>query len=89
MTEKTIYAHVAGVNNSIPAKSQQVGGDHYMTLGVQPWTAMESWMAPEAFQGFLLGNVIKYCARKKGDKLEDLRKARHYLDRLIETMEGK
>lgn len=35
--------------------------------------------------GFCLGNTVKYIARagKKGDELEDLRKARWYLDRQI------
>ena len=26
---------------------RQVGGDHYMNMGVQPWKAMESWMTDE------------------------------------------
>jgi hypothetical protein len=35
--------------------------------------------------GFNLGNAIKYIARadRKGDAIEDLRKARWYLDREI------
>jgi hypothetical protein len=39
--------------------------------------------------GFHLGNVIKYIARagRKGDTLEDLRKARWYLDRYIVNLE--
>jgi hypothetical protein len=64
----------------------QVGGDHYQKLDVQPWAAMEAWMTDEEFAGFLRGNVIKYvarCTQKNG--LEDLRKARHYLDKLIEV----
>lgn len=38
---------------------------------------------------FNLGNVIKYVWRagKKGDHLEDLRKARWYLDREIQRIE--
>ncbi len=70
----------------IGADKEQVGGDHYMNLGVQPWAAMESWMSREQFAGFLRGNAIKYLARceAKGG-VEDLRKARHYLDKLIET----
>ena len=38
-----------------------------------------------------LGNVIKYIARAgyKGDKLEDLKKARWYLDRYINEVMGK
>jgi hypothetical protein len=39
---------------------------------------------------FYLGNVIKYVSRagKKGDELEDLKKARWYLDRRIARMEA-
>ncbi len=41
--------------------------------------------------GFHLGNAVKYVARagKKGDALEDLKKARWYLDRLIQKMEAE
>lgn len=69
------------------ADTQQVGGDHYTRLQVQPWAAMEAWMSPEEFQGFLRGNAIKYLARDKGNRLEDWKKARHYLDKLIEVLE--
>ena len=39
---------------------------------------------------FRLGNVVKYISRagKKGDALEDLRKARWYLNREIKTLES-
>jgi hypothetical protein len=39
--------------------------------------------------GFCLGNTVKYIARagKKGDLLEDLKKARWYLDRAIQNKE--
>ena len=73
------------------ANDHQVGGTHYASKSIQPWAAMESWMTHEEFQGFLRGNVIKYIARDKGDMtdgLQDLKKARHYLDKLIETIEG-
>jgi hypothetical protein len=48
---------------------------------------MESWMSEEAFKGYIWGNVIKYMARweDKGGK-QDLEKARHYLDKLIELV---
>jgi hypothetical protein len=40
--------------------------------------------------GFCLGNCIKYISRagKKGDALEDLRKARWYLEREIARLGG-
>lgn len=66
---------------------EQIGGCHYVTKSVQPWEAMESWMSEEAFKGFIWGNVIKYIARweDKGGK-QDLEKARHYLDKLLEIV---
>ena len=71
--------------------STQVGGTHYTSLSVQPWAAMESWMAPAEFAGFLRGNVIKYIARagkKRNATMEDLKKAQHYLNKLIEFESG-
>lgn len=40
--------------------------------------------------GFCLGNTVKYISRagKKGDALEDLKKARWYLDREIQEREA-
>jgi len=71
----------------VSSGEMQVGGDHYVTKSVQPWDAMKAWMSHEEFAGFLRGNVIKYIARYK-DKggLDDLQKARHYLDKLIEIV---
>jgi len=41
--------------------------------------------------GYHLGNALKYIWRagNKGKKLEDLKKARWYLNRYIELVEGK
>ena len=75
---------IAGV-----ARREQISGDHYVTKAVQPWDAMQSWMTPEQFEGFLRGNAIKYLARytdKRG--IEDVRKAMHYMARLVEHLEA-
>lgn len=70
------------------ASAHQVGGDHYRSKSIQPWTAMESWMTAEEFEGYLRGNIIKYIARYKDkDGLRDVYKARHYLERLTEHLE--
>ena len=71
---------------STRADDLQVGGDHYKNMGVQPWKAMESWMTPEQFAGFLRGNAIKYLARcdAKGG-IDDIKKAKHYIEKLIEV----
>lgn len=70
------------------ANNTQIGGNHYRSKSIQPWDAMEEWMSKEQFIGFLRGNALKYIARcdDKGG-IEDIKKARHYLDKLIETME--
>lgn len=59
----------------------QIGGQHYKALDPQPWDVITAWNL-----GFLAGNVVKYVARApaKGG-IEDLQKARHYLDKLIEN----
>jgi len=73
------------------ANNRQVGGTHYQEKTIQPWDAMQSWMTQDQFEGFLRGNVIKYVARATDLKLsgkcgvQDLEKARHYLDKLIEV----
>jgi len=69
------------------ASSRQVGGDHYMEAGIQPWDAMAAWLTPEEFRGFLKGNAIKYLARanRKG-KQQDIEKAKHYLDKYMEVL---
>lgn len=67
------------------ANSKQVGGDHYSKKTIQPWDAMQSWMTPEQFSGFLLGCTFKYLARYR-DKggVVDLQKGLHTLEKLIE-----
>lgn len=69
----------------------QIGGTHYTDKALQPWDAMQAWMSPEAFEGFLLGSAIAYLARYhtvdvpgKGGVL-DIAKAKHYLEKLLEV----
>lgn len=71
------------------SSKRQVGGDHYASKTIQPWDSMRAWMTPEEFKGYLRGNVIKYVARcwdKNG--VEDLEKAKHYLEELIRECES-
>lgn len=74
-----------------PLRDRQVGGDHYRTLRIQPWDAMEAWLTPEEFRGYLRGTAIAYLARagRKGDAREDVAKAVHTLERLLETIDER
>lgn len=63
---------------------------HYKTGGIEAIEGIEASMGPEAYAGYLKGSVMKYLWRyeKKGKPLEDLKKARWFLDRLIQKVEG-
>jgi hypothetical protein len=63
------------------ANHTQVAGTHYKTKAIQPWDYIVANNI-----GYLEGNVIKYVSRWR-DKggVDDLRKAQHYLTKLIET----
>lgn len=61
---------------------------HYRQGGVECIEAIEASMSREEFQGYLKGNIEKYVWRYRyKNGLEDLRKARWYLDRLISALE--
>ena len=62
---------------------------HYKSGGVEAIEGIEASMAPEAYAGYLKGNIMKYMWRyeRKGKPIEDLKKAQWYLDRLIAAQE--
>ena len=64
---------------------KQIGGNHYKDFEIQPVEFMYKNNIP-----YLEGNVIKYVTRHK-DKggLQDLEKAKHYLEILIQLEYGK
>ena len=62
---------------------------HYDT-GIDPITYMRTNYTPEQVEGFLVGNVLKYITRyNKKNGVDDLRKAKHYVEMLIEELEGR
>lgn len=65
------------------ATERQVGGDHYK-MPIQP---VEFIMKNNL--DFCTGNCIKYlCRHRHKNKREDLEKAKHYIDLLIELEYG-
>ena len=80
----TLEDYFAGLSklyvDELPAKEQQIGGSHYHQGTIQPWDIIKEWRLD-----FWEGNVIKYMLRwKHKDGLQDLKKAKHYLEYLIE-----
>lgn len=63
----------------------QVGGTHYKSMKIQPVEFIHANGID-----FLSGNAIKYlCRWKSKNGIEDLKKARHYIDLLIELESKK
>jgi hypothetical protein len=68
----------------LKANEKQIGGDHYKTP-IEPWDYI---IAND--MGYLEGNITKYISRyKKKNGLQDLEKALHYLQKLIEVTKEK
>lgn len=66
------------------ANSRQVGGNHYLSP-IQHWDYIVANDIP-----YLEAQVIKYLTRwRKKNGLEDVYKAQHYLQKLIEVEEAK
>lgn len=63
-------------------ETKQVGGNHYAKHSIQPWDIIDEYNLD-----YYLGNVIKYVLRDKNNKIEDLHKAIHYLEKKIELLE--
>ena len=67
------------------ALKEQVGGDHYSKLAIQPVEYINANKLT-----YLQGNVLKYVTRYKDmNGVEDLQKAKHYIDLLIELEDKK
>ncbi len=65
--------------------------EHYNKFGIECITAIKASMSDEEFKGYLKGNLIKYTWRYsyKSKPLEDLKKAKWYLNKLIEEIENE
>ena len=62
--------------------------DHYNKGAIEAIEAIKASMPEQEFNGYLKGNALKYLWRYdyKGKPVEDLRKCRWYIDRLIKEL---
>ena len=90
-TRKNLYSIIQTFMNHEPMKTINVENDpvkhpaHYTSGRIEVLDAIEEWDLT-----YGIGNVVKYCARagkKTTDKLQDLCKAKFYLDREIEKLQ--
>ena len=78
--EKTLGDYITSKASDI-----QIGGDHYKKFkGYQPWDIIDVYKLD-----YYAGNVLKYLLRYKNKNgKEDLMKARHFLDKMIEDYDA-
>lgn len=71
------------------ANKHQVAGEHYVKMAVQPWDVVDSWTIEQRI-GYYRGGALKYLLRmgSKDDSAQEIRKGIHYMEKLIETLEG-
>jgi methyl coenzyme M reductase subunit C-like uncharacterized protein (methanogenesis marker protein 7) len=66
------------------ANKIQIGGEHYKSSGLQHWDIVDRYDV-----GYFEGNISKYVTRwRKKNGVQDLKKASHYLQKLIESRSG-
>ena len=64
-------------------QGKQIGGYHYVKHAIQPWDIIDEYKL-----NYYEGNALKYLLRNKGMRVEDLKKAIHYLEKEISNYEN-
>lgn len=72
----------------MPANSRQVGGDHYkVSRGEEHWDRVWRMSGHGYFVGCITAYVERYRLKEGKINIQDLEKAKHFLDKLIELEE--
>jgi hypothetical protein len=69
------------------ASTRQVGGDHYVEMGVQPWDVVDTWPRDQRI-GYYRGGALKYLMRmgSKDESPLEVSKGQHYIQKLLEVL---
>lgn len=68
------------------SEKDNINPSHYIFGGIETIEYLKAKMTADEFRGFLKGNVLKYVSREaEKNGVEDLKKAKWYLDKLIEV----
>lgn len=87
------YTYTEAFNKEITTITQgedKVNHPNHYTFGsIEVIDYIRDKMTPDEFQGYCMGNILKYVSRHKHKNgVEDLKKAQVYLGWLIESEEG-
>ena len=69
------------------ANDRQVGGNHYKSMGVQPWDVVDTWPRDQRI-GYYRGGALKYLMRmgSKDESPLEVSKGQHYIQKLLEVL---
>jgi hypothetical protein len=69
------------------ANDRQVGGNHYKSMGVQPWDVVDTWPRDQRI-GYYRGGALKYLMRmgSKDESPTEVAKGQHYMQKLLEVL---
>ena len=83
--DERVAKRIETADKYLAKAADSINPSHYKGDGIECIDYIKQTMSKEAFLGYLEGNVVKYRHRYRNKNgIEDLRKARWYLDRLIE-----
>lgn len=77
------------INALRKANDKQVAGTHYKDMGVEPWDVVDTWPLEQRIGAYRHG-ALKYLMRmgSKDEQLQEIKKCGHYIEKLIEVLEG-
>lgn len=69
------------------ANDKQIGGNHYKTMGVQPWDVVDTWPLEMRIGAYRAG-ALKYLMRmgSKDESVQEIGKGIHYMEKLQEVL---
>lgn len=78
------------INELRRANDKQVAGTHYKDMGVEPWDVVDTWPIEQRIGAYRHG-ALKYLMRcgNKDDRLQEIKKAGHYVEKLIEILQAE
>lgn len=78
---------------SDPTSTVGVKNPIYDQMAIEPWDVITQNFTPEMVRGYFIGEALAYLMRYRGPSsedrggLRDLKKTRHFIDRLIQHEE--
>jgi hypothetical protein len=80
----------AGVYIENTASERQIGGNHYKTMGIEPWDVVDTWPLEQQI-GYYRGGALKYIMRMgtKDENPQEIAKGQHYIEKLLEVLRKK